>query len=93
MGEQRVTFRLRALAIDDHIDQVAHMHLDIPIRLQELLDRNQTFGFVPKIDDYVGGMNAYDTALQQLAFVGWFEMRIVFDELLVVRFFSGHGRV
>ena len=36
-------------------------------------------------------MDVYDAALQQLAFVGRCEMTVVFDELLVVRLFSGHG--
>ncbi len=63
-----------------------------PIGLRELLDRNQAFGFVAEIDDDVRFVEFYDAALQQLAFVGRSKMRVVVDELLVIRLF-GYGRV
>ncbi len=67
------------------------MHVNAAIRLRELLDGNQAFGFISEIDDDVVVVEFYDAALQQLAFVGRSEMTVVFDELLVVRLFGGHG--
>ena len=64
----------------------------VPSGLRELLDRDQTFGLVSEVDDHFGGVNFYDVALQQLAFVRRREVGVVLDELLVIRLF-GYGRI
>src|SRR5271165_1739647 len=87
MGEQRVAFRLRALAIDDDIDVVADLNLNRAIGLRELLDGHQALGLVSEVDDYVGGVHSENAALQQLAFMRRLKVAVVVDELFVIRVF------
>ena len=89
--EQDVAFRLHAVPVHHYVDQIAGLNLDAAVGLTELLDWNQAFRLVSEVDDHVGIVQFYDTALEQFAFVRRSEMAVVFDELLVIRFFSGHG--
>src|ERR1017187_9604481 len=88
--KQNVTFWLHALAIDHHVDQIAGLDLDTAVGLSELFDGNEALGLVSEVDDDVSIVKFYNAALEQFAFMRRGEMAIVFDELLVLRFFGGH---
>jgi hypothetical protein len=78
------------LAIDHYVDQIAGLDLDTAVGLAELFDGNEALGLVSEVDDDVSIVKFYNAALEQFAFMRRREMAIVFDELLVVRFFGGH---
>ena len=90
MRQQNVTFWLHSLAIDHYVDQIAGLDLDTAVGLAELFDGNEALGLVSEVDDDVSIVKFYNAALEQFAFMRRREMAIVFDELLVVRFFGGH---
>ncbi len=90
--EENVTFRLHSLPIHHHVDHVAGLDCYAAIGLAELLDWYEPFRFISEVDDDIGIVEFYDAALQQFAFVRRSEMTVVLNELLVVRFFRGHGQ-
>ena len=62
MGEQDVPLRLLAV-LDHHIDHVAGLHRDLPVRTLKLLQGNDAFGLITEIDDDVFSGNAENGTL------------------------------
>jgi len=92
MRKQDVTFGLDSLPVHHDVNLVANLNMNAAIGLSELLDGHQALRLVTKVDDDVLIVKFDDAALQQLAVVWRSKMRIIIDELLVVRFF-GRGRI
>ena len=82
--EQNVSFGLFAGVVDHHIDRVSRLHRHFAAGPLELLDGNQTFGFVTEIDDDVLGRNTEDRALQDFIRGRGREMAVVVEKILVV---------
>ena len=53
---------------EQHVDDVADLYRQLPIRIDELRNRNDTFGFISDIDDHIGIRDLQNHALHYFAF-------------------------
>src|SRR5262249_30086599 len=55
-------------ALEEHVDDIAGLHGDLPGLVEELVDRDDAFRFVTDVDDHFRGRDLEDRALDDLAF-------------------------
>ena len=55
-------------ALEQHVDGVARLHGDVAVLVEELVDRDETFGLVADVDDDVAFGDLQHGALDDLAF-------------------------
>src|SRR6266496_3093496 len=83
--KQHVTAGLsRMPLLDDYIDHIVRLDGNGTIGQLKLLNGDHTLNFVANINEHLLGGDFDDTALQQLAFRGWGQVTIVFEQMLVV---------
>ena len=54
--------------LEQHVDNVAGLRADLAAFVQELFDRNETFGFEADVDDHFGRRDFDDGALDDFTF-------------------------
>ena len=54
--------------LEQHVDDVAGLHGDLPVLVEELVDRDDAFGLEPDVDDHFGLGDLQHCSLDDLAF-------------------------
>ena len=54
--------------LEQHVDDVAGLNRDLAVLVEELVDRDDAFGFVTDVDDHFGGRDLENRSLDDFAF-------------------------
>ena len=82
--EQHVAFGLGTVPVDHDVDQIARLHGNLAVRREKLFDRNETFRFIPEIDDDFLIGDLQDAPFEDLPLRRRRKMTVVFEQVLVV---------